>query len=424
MRSLRVGLAGLGTVGQSLIHLLAENQSQIKKNAGMPIEIVRVASRTPKPDVDIGQAVFSTDMNTLLSEEVDVVVELIGGLETAWDLARSTLEKNKPLVTANKAMLAEYGNNIFDGRAQIGFEAAVAGGIPIISGLRTGVSGNQVEWIAGIINGTCNYIITSMEEEGKLFGEALAEAQRLGYAEADPSFDIDGIDAAQKLSILAAISFGIPISMEGIYMEGISQIEVEDLQYARELGFRIKHLGIAKHTAGGIQLRVHPALVPESELLAQVKGVTNAVTIGANAVGSLMFVGPGAGGRPTASSVLADLVEIARGTLKPTHFGHANQGYVAIQKTESSFYLNIPAVDQAGVFAEVADILSRDGISIEAVIQKSEATRKNNEAPWVPIVILTNSVMEETLESAQITLQKSESVVGPIRRIRVAQFNS
>ena len=423
MRSLRVGLAGLGTVGQSLVRLLRENQVEIERNAGMRIEIVRVVSRTPKPEVDIGDATFSTDINSLLSEDVDVVVELIGGTETAWDIAKGVLATHKPFVTANKAMLAEYGNDIFDGHTQVGFEAAVAGGIPIISGLRTGVSGNKIDWIAGIINGTSNYIITSMEEEGKLFEEALEDAQRLGYAEADPSFDIDGIDAGQKLAILAAIAFGIPISMAGIHMEGISQIEVEDLQYARELGFRIKHLGVAKQTANGTQLSVHPALVSETQLLAQVEGVTNAVLIGANAVGSLMFVGPGAGGSSTASSVISDLVEVARGTMITAQFGHVSQKYISIEETESCFYLNIPAVDRAGVFAEVAEILSREGISIESVIQKSQATRKNNGETWVPIVILTNLVLEETMESAQNELQKSASVVGPIRRIRVSQFN-
>lgn len=424
MRSLRVGLAGLGTVGQSLVHLLRENQIQIERNAGMPIEIVRVVSRTPKPEVDIGEAIFSTDIDTLISDDIDVVVELIGGTETAWDLAKAVKAMDKPFVTANKAMLAEYGGQLFDGHAQVGFEAAVAGGIPIIGGLRTGVSGNRIDWIVGIINGTSNYIISSMEEEGKLFEEALEDAQRLGYAEADPSFDIDGVDAGQKLAILAAIGFGIPISMSGIHMEGISQIEVEDLQYARELGFRIKHLGIATQTTDGTRLSVYPALVAETELLAQVEGVTNAVLIGANAVGSLMFVGPGAGGSPTASSVIGDLVEIARGTMQSAYFGHVRQRYVPIQKTESCFYLNIPAVDRAGVFAEVAEILSRDGISIESVIQKSQAIRKKNGETWVPIVILTNLVLEETMELAQNTLQKSASVVAPIRRIRVAQFNS
>ena len=254
MRSLRVGLAGLGTVGQSLVRLLRENQVEIERNAGMRIEIVRVVSRTPKPEVDIGDATFSTDTNSLLSEDVDVVVELIGGTETAWDIAKRVLATHKPFVTANKAMLAEYGSDIFDGHTQVGFEAAVAGGIPIIGGLRTGVSGNKIDWIAGIINGTSNYIITSMEEEGKLFEEALEDAQRLGYAEADPSFDIDGVDTAHTLSILSSLSFNINSNIEYINVEGIRGINLVDLKYADSLGYKIKLLGITEtHKNNNIQ---------------------------------------------------------------------------------------------------------------------------------------------------------------------------
>ena len=262
----------------------------------MAIEVVRIASRSRKPEVDIGDAVFDSDLGTLLDDDVDVVVELIGGVDSARELISSALRQGKPIVTANKAVLAAHGNDWCNGNGVLGVEASVAGGIPIMSTLKSGLSGNNIDWLVGIINGTCNYILTAMDEQGTSFTDALAKAQELGYAEADPGFDVDGVDAAQKLSLLAALAFDIPISLDDTYIEGISGITVEDLRYARELGFRIRHVGIARRNGEKFETRVHPALISATDLIGDVSGVANAVIVGANAVGSILLVGPGAGG--------------------------------------------------------------------------------------------------------------------------------
>ena len=287
----------------------------------MPIEVVRIASRSMKPKVDIGEALFDTALESLLHDDVDVVVELIGGSDAAHELISSALIQGKSIVTANKAVLAEYGNEWFNGNATVGIEAAVAGGIPIVSILKNGLSGNRIDWLVGIINGTCNYILTAMDEQGTSFASALAKAQELGYAEADPGFDVDGVDAAQKLALLAALAFDIPVSMDDMYIEGISGVTVEDLRYARELGFRIRHVGIARRNEEKFETRVHPSLIPATDLVGDVSGVANAVIVGANAIGSVLLVGPGAGGLPTASAVLSDLIEIARGTCQRLRTG-------------------------------------------------------------------------------------------------------
>jgi len=420
---LRIGIAGLGTVAQGLLTLLVENAERITRQAGMPIEVVRIASRSMKPKVDIGEALFDTALESLLHDDVDVVVELMGGSDAAHELISSALIRGKPIVTANKAVLAEYGNEWFNGNATVGIEAAVAGGIPIVSILKNGLSGNRIDWLVGIINGTCNYILTAMDEQGTSFASALAKAQELGYAEADPGFDVDGVDAAQKLALLAALAFDIPVSMDDMYIEGISGVTVEDLRYARELGFRIRHVGIARRNEEKFETRVHPSLIPATDLVGDVSGVANAVIVGANAIGSVLLVGPGAGGLPTASAVLSDLIEIARGTCQRLRTGQNEGIRTAITATESRYYLNIPAVDRPGVFGEIGDILRREGISIEAVIQKPEAMRRSDGEPGVPIVMVTERVVEASMDDALDQLSSLESVRGQIRRIRVADFD-
>ena len=304
----------------------------------------------------------------------------------------------------------------------IGFEASVAGGIPIINALQAGLAANRIDSAAGIVNGTSNYILTAMEDDGLSFADALADAQRLGYAEADPTFDVEGIDAAQKLAILAALAFDTGIDFGGVHVEGISKIDVEDIRYARELGFSIKHLGLTRLTEDGVESRVHPALVPASLLIAKVAGVMNAVLVHGNAVGSTLYVGPGAGGMPTASAVVADLVELARGALHRPKVPTRSLPSLPIDGVVCPHYLKIPAVDQPGVFAEVAEVLSRHDISIEAVIQRPQAIRAGA-APWVPIVILTDEVAEPVVEDSVAELRRLPGITGDITRIRVANLD-
>ena len=425
-KSLRVGIAGLGTVGGSVIKLLRENQAAITARAGRPIELVRAASRTPKPELDLGDR-FATDLGSLASNDVDVLVELIGGDSVAGSLVTTALGAGQHVVTANKALLAACGDDLFATAEQaglsLGFEASVAGGIPIINALRNGLAANRIDALAGIVNGTSNYILTAMEDDGWGFAEALGEAQRLGYAEADPTFDVEGIDAAQKLAVLVGLAFDTSINVAGVHVEGISSVDIEDIRYARELGFAVKHLGLARLRDGGVEARVHPALVPETLLIAKVSGVMNAVMVHGNAVGPTLYVGPGAGGMPTASAVVADLVELARGTLAipkaPTH----RLPSLSVAGVVCPHYLKIPAVDQPGVFAEVADILSRHAISIEAVIQRPQAIRAGAE-PWVPIVILTDDVAETVVEESVAELGRLAGVTGEITRIRVADLGA
>ena len=423
---LRIGMAGLGTVAQAFLALLRENAARIAALSNREIQLTHVASRSAKPDVDLGGATFSTDIWSLLDQDIDVLIELIGGADHARRLACESLRRNIPVVSANKAVLADHGNEIFALAAthecSVGFEASVAGGIPIINTLNKALSGNQVNFVAGIINGTCNYILTAMDESGTAFHEALADAQMQGYAEADPTFDIEGIDASQKLAILAAMSFGMSIDLDGVHTEGISDIEIEDLQYARELGFRIKHLGIAEKKTQNIDARVHLALVPESNLLSSVRGVDNAVFIGANAVNNLLLVGPGAGGRATASAVLADVIEIANGTSVAPRVAQADSVHSSIAEVSCPHYLYIPAADRPGVIATIGEVLGTRGVSIESVIQKHEAIRTHQGVSWVPVVIVTNSVVESRIESIVAELERLEIVRGNIRRIRVVDF--
>ncbi|NND67843.1 MAG: homoserine dehydrogenase, partial [Halioglobus sp.] len=317
MKPVRIGLCGLGTVGGGTFRLLAENAELIAGRADVPVAVVCVGARRDNPDCPVGDVRVSRDIFDVASDpEVDILVELIGGTDTAKELVEAAIDNGKHVVTANKALIAEHGNALFARAAEKGvslrFEAAVAGGIPIIKALREGLAGNRIEWLAGIINGTTNFILTEMRDKGRAFSDVLAEAQELGYAEADPTFDVEGIDAAHKLAILAALAFGTPLNMDAVFAEGITGLTPQDVDFAQELGYRIKHLGIARQSAEGVELRVHPTLIPRRRLLANVDGVKNAVLVEGDAVGPTLYYGAGAGAEPTASAVVADLVDLAR----------------------------------------------------------------------------------------------------------------
>ena len=373
----------------------------------------------------MGGATFSTDLASLTTAPVDAVVELIGGERDAGALVEASLNSGRTVVTANKALLAARGNGLFALARQnglpFGYEASVAGGIPIVQTLHAGLAANRLELLVGIVNGTSNHILTAMENDGQDFAAALAEAQRLGYAEADPAFDVEGLDAAQKLAVLSAAAFDTDIDFGGVHVEGIAGVDVEDMRYARELGFAVKHLAIARRRADGVEARVHLALVPEHQLLAKVSGVMNAVLARGDAVGSTMHIGPGAGGMETASAVVADLVALARGDLPVPRTAGTRLPALGVGSLACAHYLKIPAVDQPGVFAEVADVLSHHAISIEAVIQRPQADRAAA-APWVPIVILTNEVAERVVDAAVAALGRLAGVQGAITRIRVADL--
>ena len=428
---LRVGLAGLGTVGQGVVKLLLENPDGLAGRAGCGIVLTRVASRTPRPEVSLGGAGFSTDAGTLVEAgDVDAVVETIGGVDADAALAAAkalfegAVAAGKHVVTANKALVAVHGNTLFPkARAagvRVGFEATVAGGVPIISALTQGLAANRIEWVAGIVNGTSNYILTAMAQRGEGFRAALAEAQRLGYAEADPTFDVEGIDAAHKIAILASLAFGTPFNFDGVYAEGIAAITREDMAYAAELGFRIKHLGIAQR---GAQPRVHPCLTPEDALIAKVDGVLNAVQVQGHPVGDTLHVGPGAGAGPTASAIVANLIEVARGASAPVPAPVETAPSAPIEALRCSQYLRIPAADAPGVFAQVADALSRHGVSIQSAIQRGGAAREGAAVQWVPIVILTDAVVEGEMRRAVDAIEALDGVRGPVQRIRVADFD-
>lgn len=427
LNPLRVGVAGLGTVAGGVVKLLRDEAERLARQAGRPLQLVQVASRTPKPGIDLAGAAFSTDLKALHQAEVDVVVELIGGEDQALNLVSAALQRGQHVVTANKAIIAGHGNELLEQARRkgvsLGFEAAVAGGIPVLGALRSGLAANRVSTLAGIINGTSNYILTAMGEQGASFAEALAKAQELGFAEADPTFDVEGIDAAHKLTILAALAFDTEFRFADVYTEGISHITGEDLEYAKELGYRIKHLAIARRTEAGCETRVHPTLVAQNSLLAGVDGVMNAVWIEGDATGPTLYYGAGAGALPTASAVVADLVAFARGDGFDWRVGGEQRAALPIERTHSAFYLRIPSLDAPGVFAEVATILGQHGISIEGAIQREAAVRGDGgNASWVPIVIVTAPVAEGAMNSALDLVQKVPEVVGQITRIRVAHF--
>ncbi len=430
MAPLRIGIAGLGTVARGVLDLLAAHADHLERQAGRALTVVRVASRTPRPEVDLAGAGFTTELARLHDPDIDVVVELIGGEGPALRLVRQALSAGQAVVTANKAIVARHGEELLRGAAKrgvaLGFEAAVAGGIPIIGSLTRGLMASPVRTIAGIINGTSNYVLSAMAEEGSTFEHALAAAQALGYAEADPTFDVAGIDAAHKLAILAALAFDAGFDMDGVCTEGIVDVTAEDIGYAAELGYRIKHVGIARRAEGGIEARVHPTLVPERSMLANVHGVMNAVLIETDAAGPALFHGAGAGGAPTASSVVADLIAIARGDAPTFRVGGEQCGMLPIEAVQSAFYLRIPARDAPGVFGKVAYILGDRDISIEGAVQRERAIRINGEggrSSWVPIVIVTNRVPHEVADAAIAEVQAMPEVVGAITRMRVEHFD-
>ena len=430
---LSVGICGLGTVGGGTLALLEQNAALITARAGCPIRVTHVATRTPKPDLCGQVARTGSDPLAITSDpEVDVVVETMGGYDVAFEVIQRALSNGKHVVTANKALIAERGNELFAlasaNEVSLAFESAVAGGIPIIKALREGLAANDIEWLAGIINGTGNFILSEMSAKQSEFSEVLQQAQELGYAEADPTFDVEGIDAAHKLTIMSAIAFGIPLQFEKTYTEGISGISPADISFAEELGYRIKHLGIARKTVRGVEMRVHPTLVSNTRLLANVNGVGNAVMVQGNFVGSTLYSGPGAGAEATASAVVADLIDLARdrlaGVKAPVRpaLGSTQTGssleVLPIEQIEVGYYLKIPVLDKLGVMAKLSAVLQQRGISIEAIIQKES---ENSET--VPVVILTQVVRERELNAALDALAELDEVTGPVTRIRIEPFD-
>lgn len=431
LEPMKVGLLGLGTVGGGVVNVLRRNQNEIARRAGRAIEITHAAAReTHLPDVDTSGIRLTQDLRAVVDDpETRIIVELIGGDEPARELVLRAIEQGKHVVTANKALIARHGNELFEaahGRGvMIAFEASVAGGIPVIKALREGLAANRIEWLAGIINGTTNFILTEMRDKGRSFEDVLAEAQALGYAEADPTFDVEGIDAAHKLAILASIAFGVPLQFDSVYTEGISGIAGEDVAYADELGYRIKHIGMTRWREEGIELRVHPTLIPERQLIASVDGVMNAVMIQGDAVGSTLYYGAGAGREPTASAVIADLVDVARVlTVDPgnrvPHLAFqpdqlSDRRVLPIEAIETAYYLRLRATDQPGVLADVSRILADQGISIEAVLQKEPATG----AREATIIMLTHRVGEKQMNAAIRRIEALTTISGKVRRIRV-----
>ncbi len=432
MNPVKVGLLGLGTVGCGTVSVLTRNSGEINRRAGRGIEIVLAAVRERRRSrrCDAGGIPLTAEPFEVVDDpRVEIVLELIGGIEPARELVLKAIANGKHVVTANKALIALHGNEIF-ARAQergvmVAFEAAVAGGIPIIKAIREGLTGNTIQWLAGIINGTGNFILTEMRDEGRSFGEVLAEAQALGYAEADPRFDVDGIDAAHKLTILASIAFGIPLQFDKVYTEGITQITPEDVAYAGDLGYRIKHLGIARRASQGIELRVHPTLIPHRRLIANVDGVMNAVLIMGDAVGPTLYYGPGAGAEPTASAVVADLVDVVRAlTADPEnrvpHLAFqpdalSDTPVLPIEAVETAYYLRLRAEDRPGVLADITRILGDLNISIEAILQKEPAEGEID----VPIILLTHKVVEQNMIQAIARIERLPAVRTKVARIRL-----
>lgn len=436
MEPVKVGLLGMGTVGGGTVNVLTRNAEEIARRAGRGIQITHAATR------DINKAricdttgiTLTTNPQDVVSDpEVQIIVELIGGDTLARELVLEAIANGKHVVTANKALIAKHGNEIFAAAQKqsvvVAFEAAVAGGIPIIKALREGLAGNRVEWLAGIINGTGNFILTEMRDNGSDFGDVLAEAQRLGYAEADPTFDVEGIDAAHKLTILASIAFGIPLQFEACYTEGITKITREDVVYAEELGYRIKHLGVARCTDVGVELRVHPTLIPERRLIANVDGVMNAVLVKGDAVGPTLYYGAGAGADPTASAVVADVVDVVR-TLtsdpenRVPHLAFqpdalSDLPILSMDQVETAYYVRLQCVDKPGVLANVASILGDSGISIEAIMQKEPA----GDAP-ATIILLTHRVNEGKMNAAIAAIEALETVTGEVTRIRLEALDA
>jgi homoserine dehydrogenase len=431
MKPIKVGLLGLGTVGRGVFNVLRRNQHEIMRRAGRGIEIAVIGERdVARAQQAIGREVpITPNANEVIHrDDIDIVVELIGGYEPARTFVLEAISRGKHVVTANKAMLAHHGNEIFEGaRAKgvmVAFEAAVAGGIPVIKAMREGLTANRIEWAAGIINGTSNFILSEMRSKGLAFDAALKEAQRLGFAEADPTFDIEGIDAAHKLTILASIAFGVPINFSAAYTEGISNLTAEDIKYAEQLGYRIKLLGITKRRPDGIELRVHPTLVSIQRLLANVEGAMNAVLVKGDAVGTTLYYGAGAGQEPTASAVIADLVDVTRmHTADPeNHVPHlafqadamAEVPWLTIDDTVTSYYFRMRVADQPGVLADITRILADGRISIDALFQREPSEGENQ----TDIIMLTHDAIERDVNAAIKRIEALPTVLAPIIRIR------
>ncbi|BAP13704.1 MAG: homoserine dehydrogenase [Alcanivorax borkumensis] len=433
MKSVKVGIAGLGTVGSGTVNVLKRNARDIARRVGCPIEITHIGARRDNAACDTSDIRLSRDIFAVATDpDIDILVELIGGIDTARELVLTAIRNGKHVVTANKALIAEHGNEIFqaaqDNGVDVAFEASVAGGIPILKSLGEGLAANHVNWLAGIINGTGNFILTEMEEGGRAFDDVLAEAQQLGYAEADPTFDVEGIDAAHKLTILASIAFGIPLQYSKVYTEGISRITIEDVASAAHFGYRIKHLGIAKDTGNGIELRVHPTLIPKETMLSAVNGVMNAIMIDGDAVGPTLFYGAGAGAEPTASAVVADIIELGRALTvdydeRVPYLGfHTDQmsdePILTIDDVSCSFYLRLHVQDKTGVLADVTRILSDNNVSIDALVQRDV------DQGLVPIVMMTHVVREGDMSAALAKIGALESVNSDIMRIRVEMLDA
>ncbi|MDD2545468.1 MAG: homoserine dehydrogenase [Burkholderiaceae bacterium] len=444
MKPIQVGLLGIGTVGSGVYNVLSRKQEEIHRRAGRGIEITMVADLDVErakglvgPDVQVVQ-----DARAILANpDIDIVVELIGGYGIAKALVLEAIAAGKHVVTANKALLAVHGTEIFAAASakgvMVAFEAAVAGGIPIIKALREGLTANRIQWIAGIINGTTNFILSEMRDKGLDFDVVLKEAQRLGYAEADPTFDIEGVDAAHKVTLMSAIAFGIPVQFDKAYVEGITQLGAADIKYAEQLGYRIKLLGITKRADKGIELRVHPSLVPTKRLLANVEGAMNAVVVQGDAVGTTLYYGKGAGSEPTASAVIADLVDIARlHTADPEHrvphlafqphtLDEAMGTLPVLPMSEivTSYYLRLRVADQAGVLAKVTGLLAEAGVSIDAVLQREADEVGGEGSTQTDLIILTHDIREGTMDAVIAQMQQLPTVLAPITRIRKEELN-
>jgi homoserine dehydrogenase len=435
LKTVNIGLLGLGTVGGGTLNVLVRNAGEISRRTGMNIRVHCAAAKSYDPaGLDgLDSVIIHDDAGKVLTDpDVDIVVELIGGYSPAREFVLEAIANGKHVVTANKALIAMHGEEIFaaarDKGVTVAFEAAVGGGIPIIKAIREGLAGNHIEWLAGIINGTGNFILTEMRDKGREFSDVLREAQELGYAEADPTFDVEGIDAAHKLAILGSLAFGMPLRFDATYTEGITKIEPSDVTYAGELGYRIKHLGIARRTDKGVELRVHPTLIPHKRLLANVDGVMNAVLVKGDMVGPTLYYGAGAGSLPTASAVVADIIDVARALDCPQSFV-PTQGYRndAIQDTsvlpigevETSFYLRMLAHDEPGVMAEVSTTLAEAGISIEAMRQYESVTEDGD----VPLVMLTHKITERVMDETIAKIEALPRIKGPVVRIRMEHLN-
>ncbi|MFZ6639074.1 homoserine dehydrogenase [Undibacterium sp. TC4M20W] len=436
MKPIKVGLLGIGTVGSGTFNVLKRNQLEITRRAGRSIEIAMVADLNVERARELtnGECEVVNDANLVVTNpDIDIVIELIGGYGIAKDLVMKAIANGKHVVTANKALLATHGNEIFKAAEEKGvmvaFEAAVAGGIPIIKALREGLTANRIQWIAGIINGTTNFILSEMRDKGLDFATVLKQAQELGYAEADPTFDIEGVDAAHKATIMASIAYGIPMQFDKAHVEGITKLQASDIRYAEELGYRIKLLGISKRTEDGIELRVHPTLIPEKRLIANVEGAMNAVLVHGDAVGATLYYGKGAGSEPTASAVIADLVDITRlATADPEH----RVPYLAFQSNSlsdlpvlpmaeivTSYYLRMHVADKPGVLADVTRILADLTISIDAMLQKEPAEGETQ----TDIIILTHQTKEKNIVAAIEKIEKLDSVFGEVTKLRLEELS-